>query len=231
MTGLISIRRSLVLLGLVLLAACSNERSSDNAISAARTVFGQIRAGGPPPPPSPELVAKVARDALSKTTEAVAIYSLEDRNAVAVLRPVARNGAYTTWASYGSSDRRSATTHHGVLSETRGLGNDLMSSRLSPLLDVVRRRENGVATIRQRYLNGENQIVTIAADCEITRGAAETHEIGGRNVSVVRMDAQCWQAERGVENTYLVDDTGRILQSHHWAGPTMGYSTVRLLRP
>lgn len=222
--------RLAVIGGCALLAACSNQRSAEDPITVARTVIGQLRSAPPQSAPDPRVVAAVAQDALAKTSDSVAVYALEERKAVAILRPVARNGPHITWASYGSSERRSATTQNGVLSATRGLGNDLMSSRLAPLLDVVARREDGVATIRQRYLDGENKTVTLVSDCEITRGDTETLDVGGRAIPVVRMRAQCWQPERGVDNSYLVDDAGRILESRHWVGPTMGYSTVRLLR-
>lgn len=228
MSGRVMLRLA-VIGGCALLAACSNQRSSEDPISVIRTLYGQLRAGTPAPP-DPRLVAAVAQDALAKTSDSVAVYSLEERNAVAILRPIARNGPHITWASYGSSERRSATTQNAVLSATRGLGNDLMSSRLAPLVDVVSRREDGVATIRQRYLDGENKTVTLVSDCKITRGDRETLDLGGRAVPVIRMRAQCWQPERGVDNHYLVDAQGRILESRHWAGPTMGYSTIRLLR-
>ncbi|WP_297772943.1 YjbF family lipoprotein [uncultured Roseovarius sp.] len=211
-----------------MLAACSNQRSSENVFSAAKILLDQ--SGTPPVAPDPKVVSAVAQDALAKTSGPVAVYSLEDRNAVAVLRPIARNGPHQTWASYGSSDRRSASTRNGVLTSTRGLGNDLMSSRIEPLLAVVTQREDGVATIQQRYLDGENQIVTLKSDCKITRAGSETLPVGGRNVAVVRMTAECWQADRSVTNSYLVDGNGRIVQSRHWAGPTMGYSAIQILR-
>lgn len=213
---------------LLVLMACSNERSSENVFSVGKTLITQTKAK--PVAPDPQRVAAVAQAALTTTTGPVALYSLEDRKAVAVLRPIARNGAYQTWASYGSSDRRSATTRNGVLTATRGLGNDLMSSRIEPLLDVVSRREDGVATIQQRYLDGENKIVTLKSDCKITRGETETLAGANGSIAVVRMTAECWQSDRGVVNSYLVDQNGTILQSRHWAGPTMGYSRIQRLR-
>lgn len=220
-----SLPRLTLLLCAMALAACSNQRSSENVFSVAKTVIQQRRAQ--PVAPDPQVVQAVVTDALSNTTGPLALYALEDRKAVAVLRPIARNGDYQTWASYGSSARLSATTLNGVLVSTRGLGNDLMSSRVEPLLEVVSRREDGVATIQQRYLDGENQIVNLKSDCKITRGETET--LGG-SVSGVRMTAECWQADRSVVNSYLVDANGTVVQSRHWAGPTMGYSSIQRLR-
>ncbi|EAQ24216.1 YjbF family lipoprotein [Roseovarius sp. 217] len=212
----------------MVLAACSNQRSSENVFSVAKSLINQQRVK--PVAPDPQLVSSVAMKALANTTGPVALYALEDRKAAAVLRPIEQNGPHQTWASYGSSDRRSATTRNGVLVATRGLGNDLMSSRIEPLLDVVTRRENGVAKIQQRYLDGENKIVTLKSDCKITRGDTETLAGANGTASVVRMTAECWQSDRSVVNSYLVDSSGRILQSRHWAGPTMGYSAIQRLR-
>lgn len=224
----LSLPRLSLLLGVMLFAGCSNQNSSENVFTVTKTLIQQRRV--PPALPDPQLVQAVAMDALSKTTGPLAVYRLEDRKAVSILRPIARNGAYQTWASYGSSARLSATTLNGVLVSTRGLGNDLMSSRVEPLLDVVSRREEGVATIQQRYLDGENQIVNIKSDCKITRGESETLAGFGGSVSGVRMTAECWQADRSVVNSYLVDADGAVVHSRHWAGPTMGYSEIQRLR-
>ncbi|MFU8776769.1 MAG: YjbF family lipoprotein [Roseovarius sp.] len=224
----VSLPRLSLLICIFALAGCSSQRSSDNVFSVGKSLIVQSRVK--PVEPDPKLVQAVAVDALSKTTGPVLLYALEERKAVAVLRPIAQNGAYQTWAAYGSSARLSATTLNGVLVSTRGLGNDLMSSRLEPLLDVVSRRVDGVATIQQRYLDGENQIVNLKSDCKITRGETET--LGGvsGSVSAVRMTAECWQADRSVVNSYLVDANGTVVQSRHWAGPTMGYSSIQRLR-
>lgn len=223
-----SIPRFVLMGSFLVLAACSNQRSSENVFSVGKSLIRQQ--SNKPAAPDPQLVSRIAQNALSKTTGPVSVYTLEDRKAVAVLRPIEQNGAHQTWASYGSSDRRSVTTRNGVLVATRGLGNDLMSSRIEPLLDVVAQREYGVATIQQRYLDGENKIVTLKSDCKITRGDSESLAGANGTASVVRMTAECWQSDRSVVNSYLVDPSGEILQSRHWAGPTMGYSTIRRLR-
>lgn len=210
------------------LAACSNQRSSENVLSVSKALIKQQRIK--PTAPDPQRVLVVAQHALSNTTGPILLYALEDRKAVSVLRPIAQNGSYQTWAAYGSSERRSISTLNGVLVSTRGLGNDLMSSRLEPLLDVVSRRENGVATIQQRYIDGENKIVNLKSDCKITRGETEALSGGSGAVSGLRMTAECWQADRSVVNSYLVDRNGSILQSRHWVGPTMGYSSIQRLR-
>ncbi|ARE83165.1 Group 4 capsule polysaccharide lipoprotein gfcB, YjbF [Roseovarius sp. EC-HK134] len=223
-----SLPRLSLLVCAMVLAGCTNQRSSENVFTVTKRLIEQRRAQ--PVTPDPKIVQAVATDALSRTTGPVLLYTLEDRKAVAVLRPIAENGAYQTWASYGSSERLSATTLNGVLVSTRGLGNDLMSSRVEPLLEVVSRREDGVATIQQRYLDGENQIVNLKSDCKITRGETEAVTSVAGSVQGVRMTAECWQANRSVVNSYLVDANGAVVQSRHWAGPTMGYSTIQRLR-
>ena len=223
-----SLPRLSLLVCAMVLAACSNQRSSENVFTVTKRVIEQRRVK--PAVPDPQVVQAVAIDALAKTTGPVLLYQLEDRKAVAILRPIAQNGAYQPWAAYGSSERLSATTLNGVLVSTRGLGNDLMSSRVEPLLEVVARREDGVATIQQRYLDGENQIVNLKSDCKITRGETEMLASVSGSVPAVRMTAECWQADRSVENSYLVDANGAVVQSRHWAGPTMGYSTIQRLR-
>lgn len=212
------------------LTACSSVENRQNVFTVGKAVIGQLSANKPAEP-DPNEVARVAQHALTHSTGPLAIYRLEERKAVAIIRPIARNGAYRTWASYGSSERRSVSSRNGVLTATRGLGNDLMSSDIDSLLALVSHRQAGTASIEQRYLDGENQTVTIRSDCTVSRGESEAFTDGtGRTVRVTRMMAQCDQDERRVTNSYLVTDAGEIVQSRHWAGPTMGHSVVQRLR-
>ena len=221
-------------LGLVacvaLLAGCSSQSGKQNVFTVGKAVFDQM-GSGKQAAPDPKEVARVAQHALDNSDGPLGIYRLEKRNAVSVIRPIARNGAYRTWASYGSSERRSVSSRNGVLTATRGLGNDLMSSSLGGLLDLVARREAGVTDIEQRYLDGENQIVTIRSRCTVARGGQEDFATAtGQSIPVTRMTARCQQDSRSLENSYLVTEAGEIVQSRHWAGPTMGYSVIQRLR-
>ena len=219
------------LLGCVaFLSACSNTQGDENVFTVGKSLYEQINTESASEP-DPQAVAQVAQHALSNSDGPLAIYRLEKRKAVAVIRAIGDNGAHRTWASYGVSDRRSVSSRNGVLTSTRGLGNDLMSSDLSALLALVAGRKAGEARIEQRYLDGENQIVTIASDCVVTRGDRDHFATPGNpHLHVMRMAAACRQDTQTVNNSYLVTDSGSIVQSRHWAGPDMGYSTLQRLR-
>lgn len=227
----VTITTRVALLGCVaFLSACSNTQGDENVFTVGKALYQQIKTD-PGTAPDPNAVAQVAQHALTNSQGPLAIYRLEKRKAVAVIRPIAENGAYRSWASYGVSDRRSVSSRNGVMTSTRGLGNDLMSSDLSALLALVADRKDGEARIEQRYLDGENQIVTIASDCTVTRGEREHFATpADRHVHVTRMAATCHQDTRSVNNSYLVTDAGNIVQSRHWAGPDFGYSTLQRLR-
>lgn len=221
----------LALFGCVaLLTACSNTQGDENVFTVGKALYQNMKTEATTEP-DPNAVAQVAQHALANSDGALAIYRLEKRKAVAVIRPIADNGAYRSWASYGVSDRRSVSSRNGILTSTRGLGNDLMSSDLSALLSLVADRKEGTARIEQRYLDGENQIVTIASDCTVTRGdRAHFATPVEPHVQVRRMTAVCRQDTQTVNNWYLVTKSGDIVQSRHWAGPDFGYSTLQRLR-
>ncbi len=214
-----------------LLVGCSNMQGNQNVFTVGKAVVDTLREAPPESAPDPAIVARVANEALARTEGPVAIYHLEKHKASAVLRPIARNGDYVTWASYTGSERLSVTSKDNVLVATRGLGDDLMSSELEGLLALVKARQDGTAEIRQNYLDGENQTHEVTSVCTVRRGARENVPgATGGQVRATTMTATCRGEDETVENTYVVSDAGEILRSRHWAGPSMGHSVISRLR-
>ena len=224
--------RRLALIGCCgVLAACSNKQGDQNVFTVGKAVVGTLRDAPPAAPPDPAVVARVAGHALANTKGPVAVYHLEKRKSSAILRPVAVNGDHVTWASYTSTDRLSVVSRNNVLTSTRGLVNDLMSSELDALLRLVSSRRDGQAEIRQNYLDGEDLTYSIVSVCSVTRGATDRKAMGdGRHIPVTRMTARCQAGGEAVLNTYLVTRGGAILESRHWAGPTMGHGVISRIR-
>jgi len=214
-----------------LLVGCSNTQGNQNVFTVGKAVVEALRDTPPEAAPDPAVVARAANQALANTEGPLAIYHLEKHKASAILRPIARNGAYVTWASYGGSERLSVTSKDNVLTATRGLGNDLMSSELDSLLALVTARQDGTAEIRQNYLDGENQTYAITSVCTVRRGdRADVPGATGGSVAATTMTATCRGGGDTIENRYVVSDTGAILRSRHWAGPSMGHSVISRIR-
>ena len=155
---------------------------------------------------------------------------IEGTGSVAVLRVIETNGPYSTWAAWGTSERRSISTRGGVITSTRGLGSDLMSSSIDGLLGMVSRREDGVQRQVLRHLDGENKIEETPADCDVTPKSSENYAAGSLRLPVTRVDVYCKAEDAAFSNSYLVSPGGRIVESRTWLGEGLGYFTLSHLR-
>ncbi len=218
---------SLAALSLLLIASCTNKRANE---SLWKTAYAAVKPKPEATAPDPQVVATAVKQAMVSTQGPLALMSLERTKAVAVLRPVEANGSYRTWATWGSSERRSITTKRGMLTATRGLGFDLMSSDVDGLLNLVSARREGKARLVQRYLDGENVIQAVVATCGVTRGGSQNLVAGELNQSVTQMNAACQSEGHRFSNSYLVSSSGRILQARQWHGPHFGEMAMQQLR-
>lgn len=209
------------------LTACTNGREDVTGVSMVK---GWVKPPADPVADDPAQVASSVADALARLDGPLALASFEKTKNNVVLRQIASNGAYRSWTSWGGNDRRSVTTKNGIITATRGLRNDLMSSDIDQTLALVSSRNGGSATRVQRYLDGENQIVAVTANCTITRGAQTHVRVGEINRMAVEMKESCQDGERDFNNIYRVDSAGRVLQSVQWLNAFYGVTVVQQLR-
>jgi len=143
--------------------------------------------------------------------------SLPSRGAQAVLGPVSRSGDVTVWQTL---DGISLSFRGGVLIETRGLGDDLMSSDAAGTLAMLRGATDGGYYPQIRtYLDGEQRTVFRAFQCRRSGGGQG------------RIDESCVSTDRTVTNSYWLDATGDVIRSRQWVGPAVEYmETQRVLR-
>lgn len=210
------------------LAACSSERENLNALSVAKSLTAREPA---PVVADPAQVSAAVNDALTLLDGPLALATFEKTKNNVILREIATNGPYQTWTSWGGGeDRRSVTTRNGMITATRGLRNDLMSADVGASLALVTARQGGTATRVQRYLDGENQIVEMRADCSISRGGASRVQVGAIDRMTVEMSENCREGDRTFRNIYRVDSNGRVVQSVQWLNDFYGLTVVQSLR-
>lgn len=209
------------------LAGCSN-RADDVLLYSA--IKGTLKGEGKPTRTQPAQLVGEITQAMEVIDGPLAVVSFEKSQTTAVIRVVETNGAYRTWANWGSSERRSVTTRNGLIVATRGLGHDLMSSDVDDTLNLVSRREAGHAKRVQRYLDGNNTIVAIEADCTIQKGGATEVQMGVGKRAAVEMIESCDAGDRSFRNIYKVASDGRILQSNQWLGEPFGQVVLQHLR-
>ena len=212
------------------LSACSssNSRTDVNTLSILKSATSRKPA---PVVSDPAQVQATVNEALNKLDGPLALATFEKTENNVVLFQIASNGPYRTWTSWSSvEDRRSITTRNGVITATRGLRNDLMSSNIDQTLALVSSRQSGSATRVQRYLDGENQIVEMRATCSITRSGSARVQVGSIDRMTTEMSENCQEGDRQFSNLYRVDGQGRIIQSVQWLNDFYGTTVVQALR-
>ncbi|MDU8929615.1 YjbF family lipoprotein [Alisedimentitalea sp. MJ-SS2] len=218
-----SVKRGLTALaaiaGVAGLSGCGNKTDENLFLkSLTQRVKGETVQAGPM---SPEQAAAGIQAALANTDLPVAFVAMPDREANAVMVHIETNGAYKTW---GGGGRRSITMAGGMITATRGLGNDIMSSSVGEIASLIQARKAGSGQHVLRHLNGENQTVETVADCQVTRGGRKkVTNATMQNVNTTEMTENCSGSDASFTNSYLVDGRGRVLQSRQWLGPANGY--------
>ncbi|WP_135502872.1 YjbF family lipoprotein [Roseovarius aestuariivivens] len=219
------------LVAVALTSGCTNKDQELPAASVIKTVLEQRRAKQEGVRKIDErLVQFQIKRALASGDEPLALMRISKTGSVALLRVIETNGPYRTWAAWGTTERRSVTTRGDVITATRGLGTDLMSSNVNGLLRMVTGLKDGIERQVLRHLDGENQIVETVADCAFTPDGPQSFSSGEIRTRVTRVDVFCKTETGRFNNYYLVSAGGRIVEAKTWLGDGLGYFTFSLLR-
>jgi len=212
---------------LALLAGCSGgDRNNDTA--GLTVLKGALTPKQEAQSPNAAQVAAAMQQSLQATDEPLAFVVLPKRQAITIMPRIETNGAYVT---HGTSDRRSLTLKHGMLTATRGFGEDLMSSEVDASLALVRGRKAGTVQRMQRYLDGENRTIVLETTCQITPGGTVRYQAGELDRPAVKVQEACQAQATRFTNSYQVDAaTGRILQAQQWVSPMNGLAIIQQLR-
>lgn len=233
----------LLVSGLTLtLAACGNDPNSGAgtraAFDLAKVVSAQIlnkvgisiggneaaavapsnNAGGP---------LALVSEALTATDGKVMIAILETRNVVAIMGVAETNHGYETWEA---ADRRSLILKGGVLTASRGLGDDLMSSSSDGSIAMIRSRQEGHTTRSYNFLTGMGQISNLEVQCEIIKGSNDHVAAGEIDSDATTFAEICVADPLKIQNLYWVDSKGNIIKSRQWLSSEVGYVLFQHLR-
>ncbi|WP_268246025.1 YjbF family lipoprotein [Aliiroseovarius zhejiangensis] len=165
--------------------------------------------------------------ALAATRGPIALVVRPETKAVLAISPVGRNGDYVTW---GSAPGQGLTFQRGVLANTRGLGDDLMASRIDTAVSAITARRNATYKREHTYLGDLGQNTSLVVDCTLTRGKTERVSLGAINADAVIMKESCRRGEIAFNNVYWVDGNGRVLKSSQWVGQRIGSLAIQNLR-
>ena len=210
------------------LSACTNARKDNPGLSIIKNFVTPKSKDAVVS--DPQQIAAAVNESLNAYSGPLALATFEKTNNNVVLRQITSNGPYKTWANLGSAERRSITMRNGVITSTRGLIRDLMSSDIEQSLALISARRSGQVTRVQRYLDSENKISEVRANCTISRGGQAQVQVGHINRVATEMVESCQDGDRSFKNIYRVDSGGRVLQSVQWLNPFYGTTVVQQLR-
>jgi hypothetical protein len=207
-------RRALPILGLAaaaLLSACSSSEEIMGTQVAAQQLLAALNPAPAEPFPEP------TRAQLDADGRPLLRAFIPDRDANALLFQIGANGPFQTWATV---DAKTLSLNDGLLTQTRGLGGDLMSSRLPPGAAI--RSARGQVTRMHTYLGPNDQTLVIEFDCVLSDQGAEQVTISGLGYATRRVAERCAGPGIAFENLYWVQSGGKIRQSLQWVGPDVG---------
>ncbi|WP_068108524.1 YjbF family lipoprotein [Tropicimonas marinistellae] len=219
----------------LLLVSCGNAPDKAQGVRAFTAAFEGEQAKREVAQPN----AQDARAAAASQQAAVArtvasiqgpvmVAVLDVNKATAVLKVFGRNRDYVTWTT---ADRQSLTFKRGVLTGTRGLGYDLLSSNADASINLITQRRAGEVQRVYRHIDGNNHEVPMVLTCTIGSDGADTVALGtGGKISTTRMKEICRAEGIKVSNIYWVTGSGEIPQSKQWISPQMGYLATQVLR-
>ncbi|MEC3861289.1 YjbF family lipoprotein [Mesobacterium sp. TK19101] len=208
-----------------LLAGCGNDPSANEGVKLLR---GAIQGNNARKEGAPALTQDQLAGALQQTGASIAVMTIEDSKTQTLLAQIETNGAYRT---YANSSRQSATLRNGIITATRGLGGDVMSSETDSLVRHIASRLDGTVPYTLRFLDGEEAITEMTYVCTVTRGEMTAVAFGeiSANGRVMRMTCSGTDLPR-LDNFFVVEGDGTVVASHQWVGEVTGYVTLQHAR-
>ncbi|WP_294928066.1 YjbF family lipoprotein [uncultured Paracoccus sp.] len=212
-------RGACALAALSLLAACGNDRSQQSASPLG--ILGQVASQAiaernAEPAAAPRSPSDIAAEALSVNPGPLILVGLESMGTTQAMAMTGQNGDMRT---YMTPNEQALILRNGMLSGTRGLGNDLSVAEAAQSAALIRAGRSGQAQRTMRYYTGDGLERPLPMTCTIGPGP---------NAGV--MVESCEGLGASFQNNYMVSG-GQITVSRQWIGPALGYVTIQTLRP
>lgn len=208
------------IIGLIIagaLAACGNTTGVEDLRQTTMELGGAVLSGDPDAPVVPPDAFAQKLDSLVNGPLLVAY--LPQSGALAGLVPFGENGSHISWAT---QDDRSLVLQYGVLTATRGLGDDLMSADVSGTIRALRSGGGEGYPRVYRHLGGDGRTAVTAMECEmkafpVSQGSAR------------KFEETCVSDTKSATNSYWIDRAGRILRSNEFVSDGVGSMEIRNL--
>jgi hypothetical protein len=211
----------------MLVAGCSNDPTRIDYGQITQGVAAQLGVTSPFGRSAPAASQGIAAPAviLAQTNAPVTLAQPANGAAPFYMVGVRENGP---WRTYATGTRQTLVLRQGLVTATRGLGQDLMASQVDETLSLLRSGKPGKARRVMQVLDGEDITRDLVLDCTLAvEGQVRTPAgLKGRT-----MTEDCAAGDFRFRNTYVVDASGMIIQSRQWLPTRLGPLSLQVLRP
>ncbi len=144
---------------------------------------------------------------------------IESTKGVGFLVPTTVNAGQVTWRA---SDGVALTLQNGVITQTRGLGHDIMSAQAP-------RRPLPQGHHKRVYfrLDGEGKTVHASFECDWRLVGSENVQIINKSFKTTHYAESCQGDSGKITNNYWVDSAGITRQSRQFVSETVGYVSLQ----
>jgi hypothetical protein len=209
----------LTLVAALALVGCGSDKGATGNFTDIRKALTP-KFGKEVPAPAPA----VTRASITATGAPLIRASIPARGAVAYLGVRATKGDIITWQT---TDRTSVVLQRGMVLETRGLGDELMSARVPSAGQIA--MGTGSFNREYYYLDGSDQQIRWDYACTWEVTGNETIQIIGLAYDTKLVTETCRGAEGRITNQYWVESGGKIRQSVQWISKGVGYMKLESL--
>ena len=228
--GMIRSIKSLVMGAILLLSACTGgNETSTSAVGLFSLLVTSFQEKGS----TTSKKKPLTREFIDKLPVSAMEIVLESRSITALISPYASrsdgsNGTIDTWRNAANSQ---IVLDNGVLIATRGAGNDLGSALVTSVVKSVKKRK-AFSGPHVLYVSGfDNRSTQIKLECKMEVLGQTRINIVGHSHNVVHLQEGCISPIGSVTNDYWVDSLdSTVWQSRQWAGPSLGYLKLRVLK-
>jgi len=209
----------LALIAAIALTACGSDKSATGNFTDIRNVltpkFGKSAAVAAPP---------ITRDAVRQLGVPLMQGTVLARDTVGYMGVLDTKGDIVTWQTTG---RDGVVLQRGVVLQSRGLGDDLMSARAPSAGQIAQ----GSGTFQRQYfyLNGADQEIRWDYACTFAPSGNETVAIVGLAYATQKVTETCQGAQGVITNQYWFESGGNLRQSVQWISKGVGYMKLQSL--
>lgn len=209
--------------GLAFLGGCGNSTTGQEFRAALQSA-GQVVT--PDDRPS---AAAIGRASYQAVPGPLLFINLPVSGAAAPMVPFGDNRGVRTWST---AEKQTLTLRGGIVTSTRGLGDDLMQARVDPVARALA-AGSGTAVARVTWhLDGNDRFILRRFSCDLrTEGRETITLVSGERIDATRVTETCAYEGESFVNTYWKQGNGTVRRSRQWISPIVGHAEIEILRP